>query len=125
MKCIGPTIAQEEIRRIRQIMATATELNRDAELFAVAASETRLKILYLLAELQELCVCDLAEMLGLSVSAVSQHLAKLRAHGLATTRRQAQTIFYRLEPHPFLAVLRQTSFHRFELQAELQVAAAG
>ena len=78
---------------------------------------TPLKILYLLDELKELCVCDLGEMLNVSVSAISQHLAKLRAYGIATTRRDAQTIYYRLTDHAFVAKLGRSFF--LEIKWEL------
>ncbi len=93
MKCVGPTLAREEIAAIRKSLEFSPELEEAAELFTLASNSTRLKILFLLDRLKELCVCDLAEMLGVSVSAVSQHLAKLRAYSLATTRREAQTIY--------------------------------
>ncbi len=114
MKCVGPTLAQEEISAIRKSLEFAPELEETAELFNMASNSTRLKILFLLDRLKELCVCDLAEMLDVSVSAVSQHLAKLRAYGLATTRRDAQTIYYRLSDHPFLDYLRHTFFQEIE-----------
>lgn len=114
MKCVGPTLEREEIAAIRKDLEFAPELEEAAELFTLASNATRLKILFLLDRLQELCVCDLAEMLDVSVSAVSQHLAKLRAYGLATTRRDAQTIYYRLSDHPFLAKLRPTFLQEIE-----------
>ena len=58
------------------------------------ASETRLKVLCALNE-GEMPVNALAELTGQSASAVSQHLAKLRAAGLVESRRDAQTIYYR------------------------------
>ncbi len=114
MKCVGPTLAHDEIAEIRKWMAFAPELEEAAELFNLASNPPRLKILYLLDELKELCVCDLAEMLNVSVSAISQHLAKLRAYGIATTRRDAQTIYYRLTDHVFVAKLRRSFFLEFE-----------
>ena len=116
MKCVGPTLAREEIAAIRKSLEFALELEEAAELFTIASNSTRLKILFLLDRLKELCVCDLAEMLSVSVSAVSQHLAKLRAYGLATTRRDAQTIYYRLSDHPFLEKLRPNFFQEIEWQ---------
>ena len=115
MKCVGPTLASEEIDEIRKSIEFSPELEEAAELFNLTSNSTRLKILFLLDELKELCVCDLAEMLGVTVSAVSQHLAKLRAYGLATTRRDAQTIYYRLVSHDFLDSLRTSLFDRVEL----------
>ena len=114
MKCLGPTLAPEEIAAVRKSLEFAPELEEAAELFNLASNSTRLKILFLLERLEELCVCDLAEMLGVSVSAVSQHLAKLRAYGLATTRRDAQTIYYRLSDHEFLEKLRGSFFAEME-----------
>ncbi len=114
MKCVGPTLASDEIAAVRKSLEFAPELEEAAELFNLASNSTRLKILFLLDRLQELCVCDLAEMLGVSVSAVSQHLAKLRAYGLTTTRRDAQTIYYRLSDHEFLDKVRGAFFAHME-----------
>ncbi|MEE9562845.1 MAG: metalloregulator ArsR/SmtB family transcription factor [Thermoanaerobaculia bacterium] len=116
MRCVGPTLASAEIAEIRKSMEFAPELEEAAELFTLGSNSTRLKILFLLDDLKELCVCDLAEMLGVSVSAVSQHLAKLRAYGLASTRREAQTIYYRLTDHPFVGKLRSGFFQGIALE---------
>ncbi len=59
------------------------------------ASEPRLKVLCRLIG-GETSVSELAEHAGMAQSATSQHLAKMRAEGLVATRRDAQTIFYRL-----------------------------
>ena len=114
MRCVGPTLAREEIAAIRKSLEFSPELEEAAELFTLASNSTRLKILFLLDRLKELCVCDLAEMLDVSVSAVSQHLAKLRAYSLATTRREAQTIYYRLSDHPFLSKLTRSFIDEIE-----------
>ena len=68
------------------------------------ANETRLKILCSLAA-GEMPVNQLAEAVGQSLSAVSQHLAKLRAEGLVETRRDAQTIYYRATDGVGMAVI--------------------
>lgn len=66
-----------------------------ARLMKLLASEQRLILLCRLGD-GECSVGDLAEHVGLAQSAASQHLAKLRAEGLVATRREAQTIYYRL-----------------------------
>ncbi len=66
-----------------------------ADLLRALANERRLLILCQLGE-RELSVGALQERLGLSQSALSQHLAVLRDEGLVATRRQSQTIFYRV-----------------------------
>ena len=118
MKCVGPTLARAEIAAVRKSLEFAPELEEAAELFNLASNSTRLKILFLLDRLAELCVCDLAEMLDVSVSAVSQHLAKLRAYGLVASRRDAQTIFYRLTEHSFNADLRSVILGKGALEIE-------
>lgn len=60
------------------------------------ANERRLMILCLLIADEELSAGELAEEVGLSQSATSQHLAKMREEGLITFRREAQTVHYRI-----------------------------
>ncbi|MEJ7911758.1 MAG: metalloregulator ArsR/SmtB family transcription factor [Chitinophagaceae bacterium] len=65
-------------------------------ILSLAGNEVRLKIVYLLQEEGSLCPCDLADMLGMSIPAVSQHLRKLKDGDLVQTRREGQTIYYSL-----------------------------
>jgi DNA-binding transcriptional ArsR family regulator len=65
-------------------------------LLKLLANENRLLILCRLAAEREMPVGDLAKAVGLSQSALSQHLAKMREEGLVDTRRQAQAVFYRI-----------------------------
>lgn len=67
-----------------------------AGLLKLLANENRLLILCRLAMAGEMSVTGLAAAIELSQSALSQHLAKMRDDGLLTTRREAQTIFYRI-----------------------------
>lgn len=67
-----------------------------AGLLKLLANENRLLILCRLALAKEMSVNDLAAAVGLSQSALSQHLAKMRDEGLLATRREAQTVFYRV-----------------------------
>ena len=82
---------------------TTTELSQlegsahaAARMLKLLASEQRLLILCKLIE-GESSVGDLSAHVGLAQSATSQHLAKMRAEGLVATRRDGQTIFYRLD----------------------------
>lgn len=71
-----------------------TEKSEEAsEMLAMLANPFRLRILCELHK-AERCVSELEAVVGLSQSALSQHLAKLRAAGIVTTRREAQTIHY-------------------------------
>ena len=77
MKGEAPNMSSKEMAQIRQNLEGTPDIEEAAELMNLAGNSTRLKLLYLLDNMKELCVCDLAEMLGVSVSAVSQHLAVL------------------------------------------------
>ncbi len=68
-----------------------------ADMLRALANPRRLMALCKLAEHGEMTVGDLAAELGLSQSALSQHLAKMRAEGLVAFRRESQTLWYRIE----------------------------
>jgi DNA-binding transcriptional ArsR family regulator len=72
------------------------EAARVAGVLKLLANESRLLILCRLVIAGEMSVGDLSETVGLSQSALSQHLAKMRAEGLVDYRRQSQTLFYRI-----------------------------
>jgi ArsR family transcriptional regulator, lead/cadmium/zinc/bismuth-responsive transcriptional repressor len=106
MRCVGPTFCSEDLARLREDFSFTPDLDELAAGLALYGNATRLKIYALLRESQEMCVCDLAEVLGMTVSAVSQHLAKLRAVRLVKNRREAQTLYYALSDHPLNEVMK-------------------
>ena len=110
--CIRKNVDVRQLRDLQALLRQKTNLENLADLLTVAGSGTRLKILFLLAQDSELCVCDLADVTGTTVSAISHQLSKLRAHRLIGKRRAGQTIFYRLLDTPFAEFLR----HLFELE---------
>lgn len=67
-----------------------------ADVLRALANERRLMILCKLVEWGEANVTTLTEAVGLSQSALSQHLAKMRDEGVVATRRESQTIWYRI-----------------------------
>jgi len=99
----------------QKLQAVAGAVFTLSRLLNLCGNEVRLQILYLLYVEEQLCPCDLSDMLGMSIPAVSQHLRKLKDAGLVLTRRAAQTIFYRIAPEhmpllqPFFAYLEKTS----------------
>lgn len=68
-----------------------------AEAYKLLADKTRLIIVALLKE-QELCVCDITEIIGMSQPNVSQHLRKLNSAGLLNEKRKGQWVYYSLNP---------------------------
>lgn len=73
-----------------------TQAAEAAALLKLLSNESRLLMLCHLAGNRELAVGELVERIGLSQSALSQHLAKLREEGLVATRKEAQNVFYRI-----------------------------
>jgi len=82
--------------RDRELETLKDNAREAAEFLSSLANDRRLLILYELMAQREMSVGDLADAVGLSQSALSQHLSKLRAENLVQTRRESQTIFYRL-----------------------------
>jgi ArsR family transcriptional regulator, virulence genes transcriptional regulator len=78
------------------LTAFTAEANRVADILRALANERRLMILCKLVEWSEATVGSLAEVVGLSQSALSQHLAKMREEGIVTYRRESQTLWYRI-----------------------------
>ncbi len=76
-----------------------------AAMLRAVGNEHRLLILCLLIEHGELSVGALHENLALSQSALSQHLARMRDEGLVIYRREAQTLYYRIENHDVAALV--------------------
>lgn len=95
--CVSPDRSPDELVGLRQkLEARSTPLRKMAEHYSLLAGETRLKIIALLADIGELCVCDLATVLEMTPAAVSQHLSRLRSGRLVQSRRDGMTIYYRL-----------------------------
>lgn len=96
-ECVTPDRSPSQLIALRRSLAArAKELRRMAEHYALLAGETRLKIISLLGDSGELCVCDLASVLEMTPAAVSQHLSRLRSGRLVQSRRDGMTIYYRL-----------------------------
>lgn len=79
---------REKIKRVDQSVGLL------ANALALAGNEVRLRILFLLQEESQLCPCDLSDILGMTVSAISQHLRKLKDGRLIESKKTGQTIFY-------------------------------
>jgi DNA-binding transcriptional ArsR family regulator len=95
--CIRLFADYEQIKSCKAKLKTAQKsFARLSNILALAGNEVRLKIIYLLEEEKELCPCDLSDILGMSVPAVSQHLRKLKDGNIVETRKEGQTIYYSL-----------------------------
>lgn len=84
-----------------------------AELFKLFGDTTRMKILYALFE-SELCVCHMAQLLGLTQSAVSHQLRVLKAGRLVKPRREGKTVYYSLADDHVRKIIAQGMEHIME-----------
>ena len=84
------------MNRARREAIPEPDMERLALRFKVLGDPTRIKIVAALAG-GEMCVCDLAAYLGLSESAISHQLRRLREQGLVKPRREGQVLYYNLE----------------------------
>lgn len=108
IKCRRRFVEPAKIQGLQTlIQSSENELTSLGDLMQATGNDTRLKILWLLTNEQELCPCDLADILGVSVPAVSQQLQKLRAQRLVIRRRDGVTIYYSLTDTPFTQILRK------------------
>jgi len=97
--CIRQQADVKQIERCRKTVATlGIPFDYLCNSLSLLGNPVRLKTMYLLYKEQRLCVCDLSDILGMTVPAVSQHLRKLRDRGIIVAEREAQTIFYSLAP---------------------------
>ena len=92
------------IERVKGQMPPEEELAELAELFKVFGDSTRIRILYILSE-SELCVCDIAALLGLTQPAVSYQLKALKHSRLVKSRREGKAVFYALADSHVAAII--------------------
>ena len=84
------------VSSVRIVSMNNQQINKAVKVLKAVANEKRLRVLYYISE-EEKSVGDIEKQIGLSQSALSQHLAVLRADDIVETRREAQTIFYVLK----------------------------
>lgn len=85
-------------------------INRLSQTFKVLADPTRLKIIYVLSK-KPLCVCDIANLLGMSQSAISHHLRLLRNLRLVKFRKEGKMVIYSLDDDHVLQLFKQGMDH--------------
>jgi DNA-binding transcriptional ArsR family regulator len=86
----------ERVAKARQSMLPTEQIDRLAAIYQCLGHATRVRIVQALLE-QELCVCDLAQVLGMTVSAVSHQLRTLRTSRLVKNRKEGKMVYYSLD----------------------------
>lgn len=103
----------ELVERVKKDMPDEIMLYDLAELYKVFADSTRIKILYCLFE-AEMCVCDIAQLLSMTTSAISHQLRVLKQSKLVKFRREGKTVFYSLSDDHVRTILGMGMEHILE-----------
>ena len=109
-RCDCEVIHEEVVYKVRETMPEEETLYDLAEIFKVFGDSTRIKILYVLM-CSEMCVCDIAQILNMSQSAISHQLRVLKQSQLVKNRRDGKTIFYSLSDGHIKNILSQGLEH--------------
>lgn len=113
IECLHPEHVAPLVGRILEYPAA----DRVASTFAVLADPTRARILHALSLAEELCVCDLALLLGISESALSHQLRLLRDRDVVARRKRGRVVYYRLADQHVRHVLTDGLRHSREADA--------
>ena len=108
--CEEREVHTDVLQEVRDALPDDELLYDLAELFKVFGDSTRIKILYALFE-AELCVCDIAQLLSLTQSAVSHQLRVLKNARLVKPRREGKTVFYSLADDHVRKIIAQGMEH--------------
>lgn len=108
--CEEHIIHSELLQKVNKKMPDEEEISDLSDLFKVFGDSTRLKILFVLFE-SEVCVCDLAEILHMTQSAISHQLKVLKQSKLVTNRREGKSIFYSLADSHVRSIIAQGRDH--------------
>lgn len=108
--CDITEIHEDLLKIVNETMLDETKLYDLAELFKVFGDSTRIRILFVLFE-AEVCVCDLAQVLHMTQSAISHQLRILKQSKLVKSRRDGKSIFYSLADDHVRTIIAQGCEH--------------
>ena len=107
-------VDEQKVENARKAMKSAEAVTTLAETFKILGDPTRIKIAFALSK-EELCVCDIANLLGVSQSAVSHSLRTLRQMKLVRFRKQGKIAYYTLDDDHIANLLNEGFRHVEEL----------
>ena len=108
--CSEECVHEDLLKIVNETMPEETELYDLAGLFKVFGDSTRIRILFVLFE-AEVCVCDLAQALNMTQSAISHQLRILKQNKLVKSRREGKSIFYSLADGHVRTIIAQGREH--------------
>ena len=111
--CEHNHVHDQVVEEVRRHIPNEDVLYDLTELFRIFGDSTRVRILYALFE-AEMCVCDIAELLGMTQSAISHQLRALKNVRLVRARREGKTVYYSLADSHVRAIIDQGLEHVLE-----------
>jgi|SRR5699024_405127 len=111
--CEVTIVDEEKVTRVKEQLDEQRPAGA-AQMFKALADETRVKIAYALSIENELCVCDVANIVGASEASASHHLRLLRKLGLATYRKVGKLAYYSLDDGHVEHLVRMAFEHALE-----------
>lgn len=111
--CEECQVHDEVVTAVRRDMPEEDQLYDLAEIFKVFGDSTRIRILYVLFE-SELCVCDIAQLLNMTQSAISHQLRILKQNRLVKSRREGKSVYYSLADGHVRTIIDQGMEHVLE-----------
>lgn len=87
-----------------------------AQIFKALADDTRVKVAYILSHGEELCVCDVASIVGCTTATASHHLRLLKNLGLAKYRKEGKLVFYSLDDEHVRQLIELAFIHSKEVK---------
>ena len=112
--CECTVILEENVKKVVSLMPDDSIIYDLAELFKVFADSTRMKIIYALME-EELCVCDIANIVKTTQSAISHQLRILKQAKLVKFRKEGKVVYYSLDDEHISQIVKKGREHIEEL----------
>ncbi len=112
--CEITIIHEDVVKKVKKTMPKDDEIYDLAEFFKVFADSTRMKMIYALME-NELCVCDLANIVNTTQSAISHQLKILRQSKLVKFRKEGKVVYYSLDDEHISQIVKKGREHIEEL----------
>lgn len=117
--CDCDIVHEQVVNDVRKKMPDENELCDLSDFFKILGDSTRAKIISALDE-NEMCVCDLASLLGMTKSAISHQLSSLRRANLVKNRREGKNVFYSLADDHVQAIFEKGLDHIREREEDME-----
>ncbi|WP_066258810.1 ArsR/SmtB family transcription factor [Neobacillus drentensis] len=113
--CEVTCVDEDKVKRVKDLVSAQNTM-AVSQIFKVLSDDTRIKIAYSLSKEDELCVCDVANIVGCTTATASHHLRLLRNLGLAKYRKEGKLVFYSLDDDHVRQLIQIAFTHQKEVE---------